>query len=131
MEFKVNPNEAQFRALTNRLKSAGGKANAIMKTSLRRGAKPLVRDWKRKAREHKRTGAMMRSFGTYTRRDGIRIGVRYNFQDKKTGKIPNKYAAQANAAQGDWFGEIWGSHKHVITDRTFKELNLHLFKKGF
>lgn len=131
MQFKLHSNDAEFRSLMSRLKSAGGKANTTMKTSMARGAKPIINDWKREAETYKRTGAMQRSFGTYRTKDGIRIGVRFNFIDKETGKIPNKYAAQVNRSQGNWFGGVWNSHKNAVTDRIFKELKTQLNKKGF
>ncbi|HQN47184.1 MAG TPA: hypothetical protein PK034_09020 [Rugosibacter sp.] len=131
MQFKLHANEAEFRSLMARLKSAGPKANTIMKTSMARSAKPMVKEWKQEADEYKRTGAMMRSFGTHRMREGVRVGVRYNYQDPETGKIPAKYAAQANRAQGDWFGLIWGMHKMHIPKQIMQELKLQLAKKGF
>ena len=131
MEFKAHTNDAEFRSLMSRLRNAGGKANTAMKTSMRRSAKPMVRDLKAEAELHKRTGATKRSIGTHTKRDGILVGVRYNFQDTKTGKIPNKYAAKVNAMQGDWFGNVLGQHKHHVVKNMFVELKLQLNKKGF
>jgi len=131
MKFKLHSNDAEFRSLMARLKGAGRKANTIMKTSMARSAKPIINDWKREADTHKRTGATLRSLGTYRTKDGIRIGVRFNFTDRKTGKIPNKYAAAANRVQGNWFGGVWESHKNAVTDRMFKELKMQLNKKGF
>jgi hypothetical protein len=132
MEFKAHTNDAEFRSLMQRLRSAGGKANTAMKTSMRRSTKPIVNEWKAEAEMHKRTGATKRSFGTMTLKEGVKIGVRYNFKDTKTGKIPNVYAAKIIIGkQGDWFGKIWNRHKHAVTMRVFGEVKTQLTKKGF
>ena len=133
MEFKAHTNDAEFQALMRRLKGAGSKANSVMKTSMRRGAKPLLTDLKSEADANKRTGATMRSMGVHVKKSGgLLIGVRYNFRDKKTGKIPNTYAAKiVIGKQGDWFGKVWERHKHALTMKMFGELKTRLTKKGF
>jgi len=132
MEFKAHTNDAEFRSLMQRLRNAGSKANTAMKTSMRRSTKPIVNEWKAEAELHKRTGATKRSLGTMTLKDGIKIGVRYNYKDNKTGKIPNLYAAKiVISKQGDWFGKIWDRHKHGLTMRVFGEVKMLLNKKGF
>ena len=133
MEFKAHTNDAEFQALMRRLKASGSKANSIMKTSLRRGSKPLLTDLKTEAEANKRTGATRRAMGVHVKKDGgIMVGVRYNFKDPKTGKIPNLYAAKiVIGKQGDWFGKVWNRHKHPLTMKVFGELKTQLTKKGF
>lgn len=51
------------------------------------------------------TGALMRSLGIVRKakkgRVSVIIGVRNRYQDKKTGKIPNKYAPRVELGDGD------------------------------
>jgi hypothetical protein len=54
----------------------------------------------------KTTGATMRSIGIQRMKDdSLRIGVRYNYKDKKTNKIPNKYAGEINETY-NWFDPV-------------------------
>lgn len=131
MEMRFRADQVTTRALLARLRHAGRAANTVMKTSLRRGAKPLQDDIKAAAAGFALTGATMRSVGTKNRKDGVMVGVRNNWTDPKTGKKPEKYAGAVNRKRGDWFGAVWRAHKDLVAARAFKEMEEQLLKKGF
>jgi hypothetical protein len=130
MDIKMS-GDASARELMRRLRAAAGKAPATMKTSMRQAVVPFRDEVKDRASAFRRTGATVRSIGTSSLREGVRIGVRPGWVDGKTGKKPSAYAAKVNAAQGDWFGAAWKAHKETVPRRIMVKLNEQLLKKGF
>ena len=159
MEFKARVNIPEFQALERRLKNAGKQAKNVMKSSMRRNAKPIIKEWRDECPVL--TGATQRSLGVIARKEGIMIGVRPNYVDvggkdrqemnpiqhekfvlkhrsaqykRNTGKKPIIYSARVNArskAFKGWFGKVWNSNKNKLPHKIFAELKTQLTKKGF
>jgi len=125
-------NAAPLDAIQARMKNAARRAPSIMKTAMRQTTKPFMTDVKKAFGEFQKTGAMRRSVGVITTKGAnIKVGVRWNYKDTKTGKVPNKYAAQANARNGDPFGSVWDNYKDEIPQKIMRTLEANLIKKGF
>jgi len=160
MEFKARVNIPEFQALERRLKNAGKQAKNVMKSSMRRNAKPIIKEWRDECPVL--TGATQRSLGVIARKEGIMIGVRPGYIDKGnaidkesmdfnklikfaikrrsvmyqrgTGKKPIIYSARVNARSKEhrgWFGKVWDSNKNKLPHKIFAELKTQLTKKGF
>ena len=129
METHVKFDKQSYASLLTRLKASAKKAPSAMKTAMRRSTKAFNVDLK--ATAPMKTGATKRSIGAVSRRDGVMVGVRPKFVDKKTGKRPMLYAAKINNLRGNWFGKAWDKHKKLVPTQIFKELDKNLLKKGF
>ena len=79
MEFKARVNIPEFQALQRRLKNAGKQAKNVMKSSMRRNARPIIKEWRDECPVL--TGATQRSLGVIARKEGIMIGIRPNYVD--------------------------------------------------
>jgi len=131
MAISVSFNASTITPLIARMKRAGKKTKSEMRKALRQETAPMRKEMKSAFASFAKTGAMMRSVGVISRKSGIMVGVRYKFRDTKTGKIPNKYAAQANARNGDPFGGVWNKHKEKIPMAITRRLMDNLLKKGY
>ena len=106
--------------LRSRLKSVGRKARPAMRRALSKTGKPIVQAFR--SAVPVKTGATKRSIGITRLKDGsIKVGVRYNFVDKKTGKIPNKYAGRVDQKR-NWFGPAWDQIKDNVSKEMLSNL---------
>ena len=109
-----------LEVLRSRMKSVGRKARPAMRRALSKTGKPIVQAFRSAAPV--KTGATKRSIGITRLKDGsIKVGVRYNFVDKKTGKIPNKYAGTVDA-KSNWFGPAWDQIKDNVSKEMLSNL---------
>lgn len=97
-------------ALIKKLNNMGPRARAVGRRSMAATSKELVKSFRVAADNagfKKTTGATKRSIGITRLKDNSYIvGVRHQYQDKRTGKIPNKYAGIVHV-NNPWFIEDW------------------------
>lgn len=112
--------------LQNRLRALGPAARRTKRRALGRAAKDIATRMKRAADGagfEKSTGATRRSIGLKRLRSGeITIGVRYDYIDRRTGKVPNKYAGTVHQ-RNPWFAEEWDSMQDGVASNILTELN--------
>jgi hypothetical protein len=104
----------------SRLAALGRKARPAMRRTLTKTGKPIVKQFRSDAPV--KTGATKRSIGITRLKDGsIKVGVRYNFKDPKTGRIPNKYAVKVDQKR-NWFGPAWDQIKDNVSKEMLSNL---------
>lgn len=110
--------------LKKRLAALGRKARPTVRRVMSQTGKQIVSAFRGEAPV--KTGATKRSIGITRLKDGsIKIGVRYNFKDAKSGKVPNKYASKVNAKK-NWFGPVWDATKDNISGEMLRNLSREL-----
>ena len=109
-----------LEVLQSRLKAVGRKARPAMRRALSKTGKPIVQALRSAAPV--KTGATRRSIGILRLKDGsIKVGVRYNFVDKKTHKMPKMYASKVDAKK-NWFGPSWDQIKDNVSKEMLSNL---------
>jgi hypothetical protein len=132
-DIKVTVSGADI--IQRKIKAMGRAARPAMRKATYGVAREMVKTFKAAAKNagfKKSTGATMRSIGIKRLKDGqMKIGVRYDYQDKRvmkaTGKqkIPNMYAAKVNEGN-PWFTRAWDATKDTWAHKTINAVNTAL-----